>query len=326
MLGGITHHYSIKILRIHISQLFCGFGRASHHKDLYYSSYSIYYRHMALWDQLGTSGDVEDRRGMGGIALGGAGAIVGIIMFLALSYMGVQVDPALLEQVTGSIGGNSQTTEQPIEFQGKDNYETFVSTVLGSTNQYWRDALKSEGISYQDPKLVLFRDATRSGCGVATTQVGPHYCPLDATIYLDETFFSVLTQLGGSNGDVAQAYVIAHEAGHHAQQVLGIMDRAQNDPAYQRSGENSLSVKLELQADCFAGLWAHSLRNRNVFQPGDIEQAIRAAEAVGDDRIQASTQGSINPETWTHGSSADRVKAFNRGYDTGKLSACREYM
>ncbi|MFZ1812176.1 MAG: neutral zinc metallopeptidase [Candidatus Saccharimonadales bacterium] len=281
---------------------------------------------MALWDQLGTSGNVDDRRGMGGIGLGLGGGLVGIVMFLALSYMGVQVDPALLEQVAGNLGGSSQSTEQPAEFQGKDNYETFVSTVLGSNNDYWRKTLKAEGKTYPDPTLVLFRDGTRSGCGIATTQVGPHYCPLDTTIYLDETFFAVLQQLGGSNGDVAQAYVIAHEAGHHAQNVLGIMDKAQNDPAYARSGDNSVSVRLELQADCFAGLWANSLRDRNVFQPGDIEQAISAAEAVGDDRIQASTQGSINPETWTHGSSKERVEAFRKGFDTGKLSVCREYM
>lgn len=282
---------------------------------------------MALWDQLGTSGSVEDRRGMGGLALGGAGAIVGIVLFLALSYMGVQVDPALLEQVAGGIGGTStQSSEQPTEFQGQDSYETFVSTVLGSTNDYWQKTTKSDGKSYKNPRLVLFRDATQSGCGIATSQVGPHYCPLDQTIYLDETFFDVLAELGGSNSDVAQAYVIAHEAGHHAQNILGIMDNVTSNPDYQQTGNNSLSVKLELQADCFAGLWANSIKDRGVFQQGDIEQAIRAAEAVGDDRIQQSTQGSINPETWTHGSSADRVEAFNRGYNSGRLSICREYI
>lgn len=292
---------------------------------IYYLPITIYHQCMALWDNLGTSGDVEDRRGMGGVGLGGG--LVGIVLFLALSYMGVQVDPALLDQVAGTVTQSTfSNQEQPSEFQGKDSYETFVSAVLGSTNDYWKSAFAGERKSYTEPRLVLFRDATQSGCGIATTQVGPHYCPADQTIYLDETFFDVLVQLGGSNGDVAQAYVIAHEAGHHAQQELGIMDRVQNNADYQRTGDNSLSVKLELQADCFAGLWAHSLRDRNVFQPGDIEQAIKAAEAVGDDRIQSSTQGSINPETWTHGSSAERVKAFNAGYDSGKLSVCRDYI
>ncbi len=251
--------------------------------------------------------------------------IVGILMFFALSYMGIQVDPAMLEQVAGNVT-SSQTTEQPAEYQGQDAYEKFVSTVLGTSNDYWKKTITAEGKTFTEPRLVLFRDATKSGCGIATSQVGPHYCPADKTIYLDETFFALLSQLGGSNGDVAQAYVIAHEAGHNAQDQLGIMDKVQNDSTYQRTGENSLSVKLELQADCFAGLWANSLNNKNVFQPGDIDQAIKAAQAVGDDRIQQSTQGSINPETWTHGSSKERVDAFNKGYTTGKLSVCREYV
>lgn len=278
---------------------------------------------MAVWDNLGSSGSVEDRRGMSGVALGGAG-LMGIVLFLALSFMGVQVDPALLEQIAGTTTDTSlPAKDQPAEYQGQDSYEKFVSTVLGTTNQYWHKAFAAENKSFTEPKLVLFRGATQSGCGVATTQVGPHYCPLDETIYLDETFFDVLAQLGGSNGDVAQAYVIAHEAGHHAQKQLGIMDAVQRSPAYQRSGDNSLSVKIELQADCFAGLWANALRDRGVFDPGEIKEAILAAEAVGDDRVQASTQGSINPETWTHGSSAERVDAFTTGYTSGKLALCR---
>lgn len=280
---------------------------------------------MAIWDNLGSAGSVEDRRGTGGVALGGAGMLVGIVLFFALSYMGVQVDPALLEQVAGGVT-SSQTTEQPAEYQGQDDYEKFVSTVLGTSNDYWRSAFAAEKKPFTEPKLVLFRDATKSGCGIATTQVGPHYCPADQTIYLDETFFDLVQQLGGSNSDTAQAYVIAHEAGHHAQNLLGIMDQVQSSPDYQRTGDNSLSVKLELQADCFAGLWANSLKNKNVFQPGDIESAIKTAEAVGDDRVQQSTQGSINPETWTHGSSAERVDAFNKGYNSGRLSVCREYI
>ncbi|MBP7775491.1 MAG: neutral zinc metallopeptidase, partial [Candidatus Saccharimonas sp.] len=186
---------------------------------------------MAIWDNLGSAGSVEDRRGTGGVALGGAGMLVGIVLFFALSYMGVQVDPALLEQVAGNVT-SSQSTEQPPEYQGQDGYEKFVSTVLGTSNDYWKKVFVAENKTFTEPKLVLFRDATRSGCGIATTQVGPHYCPPDQTIYLDETFFDVLTQLGGSNGDVAQAYVIAHEAGHHAQNLLGIMDEVQTNPDY----------------------------------------------------------------------------------------------
>lgn len=283
---------------------------------------------MAVWDNLGTSGDVEDRRGLGGAALGG-GSLVGIVLFLALSFMGVQVDPALIDQMSGAIQQSSFSEsqgQQPAEFQGEDSYERFVSTVLGSTNNYWNGAFQENGKAYNEPKLVLFRDATRSGCGIAASQVGPHYCPADSTIYVDETFFDVLKELGGSNGEVAQAYVIAHEAGHHVQKELGIIQAVQTNPEYRQSGENSLSVKLELQADCFAGLWANSIKDQNVFEPGDVEQAINAAEAVGDDRIQQQTQGSINPETWTHGSSKDRVEAFNKGFEQGNLSVCREYI
>ena len=278
---------------------------------------------MAVWDNLG-SGNVEDRRGMGGLALGGSGALVGIVLFLAMSFLGVEIDPALIEEIANTAPSSSQ--EQPAEFQGKDSYESFASSVLGSANTYWAQALADSSAQYKEPRLVLFRDATQSGCGIATSQVGPHYCSNDATIYLDETFFDVLTQLGGSNGDVAQAYVIAHEVGHHVQNIDGTMQAVANNPAYEQTGENSISVRLELQADCYAGLWAHSLKGKGVFDNGEINEAIKAAEAVGDDRVQSQTGGSVNPETWTHGSSQDRVKAFNQGYDSGNLQTCRSYI
>lgn len=271
---------------------------------------------MALWDKIGSAGNVEDRRGTG-LALGGGVGLAGVAIYLVLSLLGVNIDPGLINQVL------PQQTNDNSEFAGEDNYEVFASRVLGSTNDFWTEVFRSQGKTYQDPKLVLFRSATQSGCGFASSEVGPHYCPRDTTIYLDETFFAVMEQqFGASTGDVAQAYVIAHEAGHHAQYLLGIMERVQNDPAYQRTGENSLSVRLELQADCFAGLWASSLKDRGVFEPNEISEAISAASAVGDDRIQQTTTGSINPETWTHGSSEDRVNAFNAGYDSGKFATC----
>lgn len=273
---------------------------------------------MAIWDKIGSRGNVEDRRGRGGLALGGGTALTGIVIYLALSFFGINVDPTLLEQIAGS--GQTGDTSQ---FEGSDQYEVFASSVLGSSNEYWKTVFTAEGKEFREPRLVLFRNITQSGCGVASSQVGPHYCPPDQTMYLDETFFATLQeQFGADTGDVAQAYVIAHEAGHHSQNLLGIMKRIQADPNYQKTGENSLSVKLELQADCFAGLWASSLKDKGIFENGEINEAISAASAVGDDRIQKTTTGQINPETWTHGSSEARVNAFNSGYNSGDFAVC----
>lgn len=279
---------------------------------------------MANWDQLGTDGNVDDRRGMGGgFGLGSSLLTFGAVMILG--FFGINADPRLvaeLVQLTG-IGSSSQTT-QSAQYQGKDSYEQFTRSVLGSTNDFWTKQFTTTSRGYEQPKLVLFRGATQSGCGVATSDVGPHYCPNDNTIYLDETFFDVLKQqLGGSNGDVAQAYVIAHEVGHHVQNQLGIMDQVQNSSAYQATGENSLSVKLELQADCYAGLWARSVKDQGIFENDqEINEALSAASAVGDDRIQKETTGSVSPETWTHGSAEERVASFKLGYQSTSMQVC----
>ncbi len=279
---------------------------------------------MANWDQLGTDGNVDDRRGMGGgFGLGSSLLTFGAVMILG--FFGINADPRLvaeLVQLTG-IGSSSQTT-QSAQYQGKDSYEQFTRSVLGSTNDFWTKQFTTTSRGYEQPKLVLFRGATQSGCGVATSDVGPHYCPNDNTIYLDETFFDVLKQqLGGSNGDVAQAYVIAHEVGHHVQNQLGTMDQVQNSSAYQATGENSLSVKLELQADCYAGLWARSVKDQGIFENDqEINEALSAASAVGDDRIQKETTGSVSPETWTHGSAEERVASFKRGYQSTSMQVC----
>ncbi len=273
---------------------------------------------MAFWDKIGSSGNVEDRRGTG-LAIGGGTAVLGIVTYLIFGALGVSIDPAMLQQLLNGV-----STGDTSQYAGDDDYETFASRVVGSTDAYWQQEFTSQGKQYTPSKLVLFRTATQSGCGIATSEVGPHYCPADKTIYLDETFFDVLkNQLGGSNDDVAQAYVIAHEAGHHAQNLLGIMDQVQSDPSYSETGENSLSVRVELQADCFAGLWANSLSDDGVFETGEINEAITAAGAVGDDRIQQTTEGQINPETWTHGSAEQRIAAFNRGYTSGNFARCQ---
>lgn len=280
---------------------------------------------MARWDRIGSRGNVEDRRGMGraGIAVGGLGG-VGLIVFLLISLLGggSGLDGALDQFVTPAP---QQTDEQAAEFKGEDDYEVFASTVLGSTDDTWRDIFSQSGLEYQVPVLVLFRDATSSGCGGATSAVGPHYCPVDETIYLDETFFDELrSRFGAEGGDVAQAYVIAHEVGHHVQNRLGLMQQVQD--AQRQAGSqaeaNDLSVRLELQADCLAGIWAHSISELGVFLPDEIDEAIDAAAAVGDDRIQQSVEGQVSPERWTHGSSSQRVDWFTTGYETGDPAAC----
>ena len=271
---------------------------------------------MAVWDKLGGLGNVEDRRGLGVGVLGGSVGVVGVIVALAFNYFGIAVDPSavtgVLQQLDSSIA-SQQTDRQPEEFQGNDSYERFAATVLGSTDETWTDIFNQAGESYAKPKLVLFRQATQSACGGAQSQFGPHYCPADQTIYLDETFFDELKALGGSNDDVAQAYVIAHEVGHHVQNLEGALSGRQS---------NAASVSTELQADCYAGIWAYSVKQLGIFEPGEVQEAMSAAAAVGDDRLQQQAGQRVNPESWTHGSSEQRVNAFTTGYETGDVSRC----
>ncbi len=270
---------------------------------------------MALWDKIGSRGNVQDRRGMGP-ALGGGLGVGGIALLLLMNFLGGGSVTDVLPEIANSLIQNQGTYETK-DFEGSDSYEVFASTVLGSNDDMWAKFFAQNNLNYEKPTLVLFRGATQSACGSAVSQVGPHYCPNDQTIYLDETFFEEMTaRLGAQGGDVAEAYVIAHEAGHHAQHMLGIMDEVGSS----RSNEDS--VKLELQADCFAGLWAYSIKDLGVFEPGEINEAIDAARSVGDDRIQKASTGQVNPESWTHGSSAQRIEWFNRGYNSGDITAC----
>jgi uncharacterized protein len=272
---------------------------------------------MADWGKIRSRGNVEDRRGSRMMALGGGGlGVAGVIIVIVFNLLGGgNVGDVLnqLQQIQVPTQQNLSTTE----FEGADSYEVFASTVLGSTNDMWSDVFAKSNSTYTPPKLVLFREATQSGCGVATSSVGPHYCPADSTIYLDETFFNELKlRFKAQGGDVAEAYVIAHEVGHHVQHELGIMDAVQQDNTRQNS------INLELQADCFAGLWAYSIKDQGVLAFDEIQEAIDAAAAVGDDRIQEAVTGQVHKETWTHGSSAQRVEWFNKGYQSGTLSAC----
>ncbi len=273
---------------------------------------------MAFWDKISSRGNVEDRRGMSPIALGGGGLSLGAVaIFLILNYLNGGNATDVLEQLP------MQTQTQQIsshDFDGADNYEVFTATVLGSTNDYWTKVFAQKNLTYTPPKLVLFREATQSACGYASSEMGPHYCPRDATIYLDETFFDELqTRFNAQGGDVAESYVIAHEVGHHAQNLLGTLDELQTANA---SNRNALSIREELQADCFAGLWANSIKDLGVFEPNEITEALDAASAVGDDRIQKAVEGRVTPENWTHGSSEQREQSFTTGFETGQFANC----
>lgn len=273
---------------------------------------------MANWDTITSLGDVEDRRGMTpALAFTGGGGLVVLLLTLGLNYLGLNVSPDAVTTVVNSLGTSKvDTQQQPTEFQGQDSYEVFASKVLGSTNDVWGSQFSKNGLVYQKPHMVLFRNATNSGCGVASSAVGPFFCPNDQTIYLDETFFSELKdRFGGNTGDVAQAYVIAHEVGHNVQNQLGLFDQQDANTQYG-------SVETELQADCYAGVWAYAENKNGLFSSGEITQATSAASAVGDDNIQQKTQGRVTPETFTHGSSEQRVNAFNTGYTTGQPSQC----
>lgn len=278
---------------------------------------------MALWDKLGSRGNVEDRRGLPA-AVGGI-SITGIaLLFLFNALAGG--DPMDVLRQLENVPIESQPNLNLKDFEGEDKYEVFASTVLGSNNEMWEKAFAKSGKTYFPPQLVLFRTVTDSGCGGASSQVGPHYCPLDKTIYIDETFFDELTKrFGAQGGDVAEAYVIAHEVAHHAQNELGIMEEVLEMRKLEPQKANDLSIKMELQADCFAGLWAHSIKDLGVILPGEIGEAMDAAAAVGDDRIQETTTGRISPENWTHGSSENRVYWFTNGFEKGNLTDCNTF-
>lgn len=272
---------------------------------------------MADWTKITGSGDVDDRRGVsGGLLVGGSGIVVALIV-MVLNYFGIAIDPALVQTAVTQF---DQTTTarrqvQPPQFKGDDSYEVFTRKVLASTTDTWTPLFAANNLKYTPPKVVLFRGSTDSACGGASAALGPHYCPNDQTIYIDETFYDEMKNRFGANPtEVAQAYVLAHEVGHHVQHQFG---------ALSTQASNRDSIKIELQADCYAGIWGYSVSKLGIFDPGEIDQAMAMASSVGDDRIQKSSTGRITPETWTHGSSAERVSAFTRGYESGSPAACK---
>ncbi len=272
------------------------------------------------------SSNVEDRRGQGGRGMGGRGKIgIGTIV-LALVAMYFGIDPSVVLDGANMIQPPAVESSQPgaPRSAAENELARFSSMVLADTEDTWGPIFQSAGRQYLAPKLVLFTGATRSACGVGQAEMGPFYCPADSKLYLDLSFFDDLHRRFDAPGDFAQAYVIAHEVGHHVQNLLGISDKVQQ--ARQRGSEregNVLSVRLELQADCLAGVWAHHAdRARQILEQGDVDEALRAASAIGDDRIQKQTQGHVMPDSFTHGSAAQRVRWFRVGLDRGDLRAC----
>jgi predicted metalloprotease len=270
-----------------------------------------------LWQGRRESENVEDVRGSGGRRLavgGGIGTVILVVVYLLLGG-----DPqALFNSQQAQLPQSAQFDNQA----PRDEASKFVAVVLADTEDAWHEVFRQMGRQYEEPRLVLFTDLTQSGCGFASGATGPFYCPQDRRVYIDLGFFRQLQHRLGAGGDFAEAYVIAHEVGHHVQNLLGITDRVQ--AVRGRVGEseyNRLSVRLELQADFLAGIWArYADRVKHVIEAGDIEEAMRAASAVGDDRLQYRARGYVVPDSFTHGSSAQRVRWFRRGYETGDLS------
>jgi len=268
-----------------------------------------------LWQGRRESGNVEDRRGIGGGGIAVGGGIIGVI-FLVVKFL---------------LGGDTSNTQLPLPNQNQpisaeekaaqDQQAHFVRVVLAETEDVWHKLMEQAGKTYTEPTLVLFTGSTESACGYASAATGPFYCPGDQKLYIDLSFYNELKDRFGASGDFAMAYVVAHEVGHHIQKLLGISDKIDRLRQQLSEGEfNKYSVRLELQADYFAGVWAHYEQGRGVLEKGDIDEALNAANAIGDDRLQKESQGYVVPESFTHGTSAQRMYWFKKGFETGDLN------
>ena len=277
------------------------------------------------WQDQGISSDIEDRRGSsgGGFGLGGGMGIGGFILLLIISvvtgrnfFAGSGGDANLQPGPSNGPVASSPAEERDVHL---------ISFVLDDAQNTWAQIFADHGRQYRKAKLVLYRDITYSGCGTAQAATGPFYCPEDEKVYIDLSFWQELKRFGGDTGDFAQAYVVAHELGHHVQKLLGIEQQMRRLSQQNEDEQNPLSVDLELQADCFAGVWGHSTQQRNIVHPDDVASALRAAAAVGDDHLQRMSGRAVSPESWTHGSSAQRTEWFKRGLDGGQVSNCTTF-
>jgi uncharacterized protein len=275
------------------------------------------------WTPGGMSGDIEDRRdssgGFGGMGGGGIG-IVGFVVLLLISLVTGR-------NYLGSVlsGGGSTSVRERARPADENRDVQLISFVLDDAQKTWSQIFAEHGRTYRHAKLVLYRDVTYSGCGAAQAATGPFYCPEDEKVYIDLSFWGDLKRFGGSTADFAQAYVVAHELGHHVQKLLGIEGRMQRLAQQDPGDRNHLSVDLELQADCFAGVWGHSTEQRDIVHPEDVDQALKAAAAVGDDHLQRMAGRAVSPERWTHGSSAQREEWFRRGLQGGTVGGCTTF-
>lgn len=281
------------------------------------------------WTPGGSSDDVEDRRDSGGSGGGGGGGIkLGLGGILILGVLSLVFKTDFLSPILGG-GGSSLPVAGSVpnraKTAGEEKLKDFVTFVLNDNQETWTKLLATEGTPYRRAKLVLFRNEVESACGSAESATGPFYCPGDQKVYIDLGFYDELRERFGAPGDFAQAYVLSHEIGHHIQNLLGIESKVRAAQRRNPRLEKSLSVRMELQADCFAGIWGHSTQQRNLLEANDVQEGLAAAAAVGDDRIQKAATGHVSPESFTHGSSAQRMEWFQRGYNSGRIPDCNTF-
>ena len=283
------------------------------------------------WQGRRESDNVEDRRGQSGSPMGGGGGfrlpsgkggIVLLIIVLVAGYYGVD----LTGMLTGEPVTQQQTTTQRSISPQDEEAAKFTKVILADTEDTWGAIFKDMGRQYAQPKLVMYRGATRTACGTGQSVMGPFYCPADSTVYIDLSFYDEMQSKLGAGGDFAQGYVIAHEVGHHVQKLLGIESKVRQLQQNASQAEaNRLSVKMELQADCFAGVWGYNMQKQDYMETGDLQEALNAAEAIGDDRLQQQSQGRVVPDSFTHGTSEQRLSWFKRGFDSGDPGQCNTF-
>ena len=280
------------------------------------------------WRDQRESDNIEDRRSQSAsdigtrIPIGGKGKIILFLIVLVAGYYGVDLT-GLLDSSVINLGDNTSTSQVDDAPLNDSDAAKFTSVILASTEDFWQEQFQQLGKTYIPPKLVLYSGATRTLCGTGQAMMGPFYCNLDKTVYLDLSFYQEMKRRLGGGGDFAQGYVIAHEVGHHVQNLLGTFDKIQQ---LGQNQTNQLSIKLELQADCYAGLWGNAMQKQHILEVGDIEQALNTVQAIGDDRLQQENNGYVVPDSFTHGTAKQRYTWFKRGFDSGSINQCNTFI